>query len=758
MTTHNLDPTLSKLSKTAIILLSTALLIGLGAAETFTVNEASDTGDFSSIQKAIDEAAANDEKDSITLHDESYELTSQLVIDNPINLESQDGATAKIVNKDLTETDSRKSLIKVESENVDIRNLEVVQESMTSTPPVDIGVLASEVTVENVHIDRNDNNHGAPGIASPGISDSNINGLEIRNNDLDGASIMTAAGGDGDVEIVDNEISNVADEGIAHWKGDVSNTGFTVKGNTITNYDSADGGKQAIKFTSKPGSLNGVTGLEEQQESILSSNGAKSVKIDGSVLKPVINVDTGNSYKTLSTAVNKANSGNSVEILNGTYREDVEIDVKNLELKSASEDRRPTISYTGEDGPATIDVFAKGVTIEGLNVERTLENDFQFGSTSDQFTQGIRISRSDVTIEDVKVSGPRTNSMQTAGIHVLDGDSSGKDVEVSDVRVMDSKVSGFATGMSVAEWYDESVKNITFNENQLSSNIIGISVGVKEGVKKDPQNLKFRENTIKATPIGLYAIGSPTEGFRNFDSSVIHFNGNKLVNTPKETIDLGADLEPVANLESMVVLNNGGKSVINSASKTLDAERNYWGESSGPEEARIEGPVDWKPYYPTEEAYENGNSFESYQGFLSSFDDVDENTQKSESEIRSIAQDVASGISTMNQQEVQSIVESEVDGFVTEDEFESELNDREETIEDQEETIEEQEERIEELESEVEQLSDQMNQTLEVLEENDQAEVETGPTGQFTVTNPEEEDSQGQGNQGVGGILSGLFG
>lgn len=382
--------------------------------------------------------------------------------------------------------------------------------------------------------------------------------------------------------------------------------------------------------------------------------------------------------------------------------------------------------------------------------------------------QGIIVKAGNLEISGFKLIGPYTaanSGGSTTGIVVENG--------YDGVTISDNTIKSFNGGIQLKE--DAVVEN-----NQISDTYYGVGTGA--AVPSDPktEGLVVRENQIEADVQGVS--GWTADDFTVENNQIVvddseldedrsSFPQERGVDVSGNNVDIKGN-EIVSTGTSVLVQSGAGEDVevnnneisgenygidASGYTYTLDARHNYWGQATGAQ--NIAGDVEWRPYFPTEQALQNSNAYVSHQDYEVDQNSEqwaeDTNSERSTSEIRSIAQSVASSVPTMNDAEVRSIVESEVDGFVTESELESELDSREETIEEQEQTIEAQEERIDELESEVESLNDQMNQTLEVLEESGQAEVSSGPTGSFTVTSPEEEGNKGGG---IGGFFSGLFG
>jgi hypothetical protein len=819
---NTLDPGLSTISKTAIILISTVLLLGMGAADTLTVNP-DDTGDYSSIQGAVDAAGQNDKADIIKVEPGTYEESVNIDTAD-ITLESTEGAEATKISANANEG------VMINESNVTVRGFTVTTTPDNTKKHGQYGIrLEPSGAVEDILIEENIVENISDMYRPSGISldmkytsdktatnitvrDNivrNITGVQsddysavakainpnerfvdlvidnntirkIGNNHSVGASAIDMSSDTGvtpnvgpkDFKITDNDIDGITTgenapntvwkDKIALYLHDYGNLGD----HTVTDNQFRDG--RVIYNTE---SVNDPDTLEATGNYWGQPSGPEESRISGEIEWHPYYTDSDmetlkvNESSSIQEALDTANPNDTIQVSQGTYVENLAIG-KSVSIEGAGKEKT-TVTFTGEgtsDGTATVSIESSDVTLSQMTVERNQNAD---RNVNGGHVQGISVEGSNTVIEKVNVRTDREEGYERFdGIVVFDGSGN----NVSNVQVSQVDVSGFYTGFVATQANENSVSDVRLTESAISGNTYGVTV--KSHSEPVPSNIRLSENKIRSnTETGLVYAPDNYQGY--------NLHG-----------DFG--------------------------SEEMDATHNFWGQPTGPEETQISGEVDRRPYYPTEQAFENSKSYDSYHSFLGSFDTFEANTERTDDEIietvnndetiegliqgiaeeedttltedevvgfaeqvdttrsdseiesiaegvddtrsngaiRSIAEDVAANVSTMSEDQVQSIVESEMENVVTEDE----LSDREETIEEQQETIESQEERIDELESEVAEINSRMNETLEAVENDNQpgnSGNSNGVTGAFSGSNPE--DNEGR-SRGLGNIFSGIFG
>jgi len=374
------------------------------------------------------------------------------------------------------------------------------------------------------------------------------------------------------------------------------------------------------------------------------------------------------------------------------------VDAVNIDQKTGFEEIQSAIDSAEEgdtvevkegsyDAP-TIDT--EGLSLKSVEGAENTEIDGEFVVKSPNvLIDGFRVSSSndafEVRSEEVTVSNNTVDDLGDTNWAVHHTTNAGDGLEVTDNNFSDVRAGVYINGQEGHLIEGNTVKDVDY-----------AAVGAEE-----VSDTQVTSNDLSNNPLGIesFSVGED-----------VKVNENRFAET-----DIGVSQE------------KHGSEVEN----TVDATRNYWGEPTGPDSSQVEGDVDWRPYYPTEEALENSNAFENFDGFVESFN-TDTDTQRSTGEIEEIAEDVApSAPSGVSESEVESIVEDAVE------ERDETIETQQEVIESQEQTIEAQQEEVESLESRVENVENSMNDTAQVLEETGQAEVEDTPTG-LAVESPTE--------------------
>jgi hypothetical protein len=451
------------ISKTLIVAFSLLLLTGLGAADTYVA----DNGNFTS---AVDKLSNGDTlllNDTIGL-DRSVEFDEK-------NLEITSVASEKATVERITDKGgARLGTFELMAEGIEIHNVEFY----TPNTQIEMVVGADDVTVRNVAVER-PNSHGNPALYTLDENGDNreTSGLVVFNNDFNGASVGISP--DQEVNVSQNDISNVGAEGIWFYSAVDGNEDIVLKGNEISDY-----GTTAIKFQERaPNSVNSVSGEHKIAAEVSSSNDADTVKIAETVYPgPVENADTGVTYHSIQTAINKANGGDTVEISPGTYKTEGRYS-QNYDIGL----------HLNQTGISLVGVDSDGDRIQDSeNTEAELISQASTGFG----TNGFYVSADGVTISGLELT-PNPSA------------SPNKNLEISgdDFTLKNSKVNG-------------KIGSVYFNTGEvqafkISNNELNGSLSVNNGVGNatDASNRVVEENEI-----GLLSFAGAEDGvaWRNF--------------------------------------------------------------------------------------------------------------------------------------------------------------------------------------------------------------------------------------------------
>jgi len=177
---------------------------------------------------------------------------------------------------------------------------------------------------------------------------------------------------------------------------------------------------------------------------------------------------------SIQNAVDLAASSTAINIKEGTYNENIEITDQNLTLQSVGDTSSTSIAYEGDgdEGTATVDIDASGVTFDGFTVKRTAGK----GRGQDaSHAQGVVVRKPGVTVKNSDIRGDLSKAESEIGegynrfdgLMVLDNISG----DVSGVELKGNTVNGFDAGIMLTNFKNSSDKvKVKLKNNTAFSN------------------------------------------------------------------------------------------------------------------------------------------------------------------------------------------------------------------------------------------------------------------------------------------------
>ncbi len=267
-------------------------------------------------------------------------------------------------------------------------------------------------------------------------------------------------------------------------------------------------------------------------------------------------------YTSIQAAIDDADSGDTIEVKEGTYDESVTIETEGIKLTSSGDAEDTTIIYDGSGANPAVTINDDGVTLNGFTVERT-------GAADDAPAQAIYVNAdtgsetgvSGVTIENNIVKGETDSSDendQNFGIYV---DDEGWSIHDDGVTIDENSVSGFSSGVLITTGYgSDKMDNIEVTNNVIEDNAFGVTVSNFDDGPNP--NVDITNNDIKNNDD--FGIRIPGEGDTTFT-----FEKNDI------------DLSEISTNQNNIV-GNGGTGLKVAGDGTLDATSNWWGSDDGP--------------------------------------------------------------------------------------------------------------------------------------------------------------------------------
>jgi len=281
--------------------------------------------------------------------------------------------------------------------------------------------------------------------------------------------------------------------------------------------------------------------------SSLMFNGAHGISITGLATSGVTLIDNNISF----------NNGKGINLLTESYSPTMPGYISNLTFSGN------LISFNKNNGIrlfkyATIDAFVNEITISDNNISSNGEDGLQI------FSSG--------TIFDVRVSGN----------NVSYNDGNGINLEVSsfsdDSAIYNSDVSGNIVSFNsksgiyvhVRDQGDEgSIHDVTVLDNIVLSNMDGISLSARKHLEEEVFDTLAGGNSVSANSHrGIFVLGNIRT---NVTANSISYNGYGVFY--EESADNVANHNDIYNNSHGMIVSDGA---------TVNAEHNYWGDTTGP--------------------------------------------------------------------------------------------------------------------------------------------------------------------------------
>lgn len=257
--------------------------------------------------------------------------------------------------------------------------------------------------------------------------------------------------------------------------------------------------------------------------------------------------------RTIRSAIDIAEPGDTILIAPGTYREDIET---NKEIILQGSGREVTILMG-----AVVIKNADGFTIDGFTLD---------GQGDDNSHRGIWCSFSTVSISNNSIiryhHGITSESSRTTieNNEILDNFNAGIEIKTAIAASISKTIvaDNTDTGILIALSED----NVLITNSIISGNRLGIDC-----VQCDPV---IRQSEIKENKLGVKA-------------------------TQQAEPNLGEDSDPGLNsiIDNEVQIMNSERRV------TIQAKGNYWGKVTGPDAANFDGKVDYAPWLESNPLY-----------------------------------------------------------------------------------------------------------------------------------------------------------
>lgn len=248
-------------------------------------------------------------------------------------------------------------------------------------------------------------------------------------------------------------------------------------------------------------------------------------------------------FGTIQSGIDEAEAGGTIVVEPGTYQESLYITTLGITIDA------PDGAVLEPDSSTGIDIGASDVSIAGIDIG------------SDEVTTGVRISESDVILDDIRIEGAIT------GVEVVDGDSQ----DLQGIRAIDTEIGILLDGSGNV---DVAYSRITETETGVlveSPDVVIRSTRITSSDRAilldgDADNTLITNNEVRDNEIGLLV--------RAGDGHVIDET-----NLEANDVSILSELEDTGGIE--------GAATSPTEQAPIDADNNWWGSPDGPDEVDI---------------------------------------------------------------------------------------------------------------------------------------------------------------------------
>ncbi len=317
----------------------------------------------------------------------------------------------------------------------------------------------------------------------------------------------------------------------------------------------------------------------------------------GESFAPVVNEDTGEGFSSIQAAVDAADSGHTIQVMEGMYVEQVTISTENLTIQG--EDRDTTI-IDGDGHVRVVTITANNVEFKGFSVQNAMvgicimatDSDANNNTIKDNIIQdnaldGIEIGRRDeFTVDDVTIDGCILRGNVRAGIYLWGDDVVGRS---DGLRFLNNHIEANKKGIWVAPSFPTINLEIVGNTAIQAHEWHGITVFAAEGATIAYNNasdnpligiivLDCHDVSIEGNNVANNAMAGI---YVHQGASNIIATGNTITNNNVGIwLNEEAGTDNAANFNNIV--GNVEWGVLNESTPIFDATNNWWGHGTGP--------------------------------------------------------------------------------------------------------------------------------------------------------------------------------